>query len=304
VKNSLLKGLITNNLETIDSYLTKSSNNLIEENILIQKTFSKVEKIKTGDFVDISLTIEAIKDISDQYLLATDSIPSGFDLDKQSINANSGLTSYSLSGSKLSLFISSLHMNAPITINYRIQAKTFILASISPAVVVGSMYNESMKAYSNSNVLGSNLISKSIYGEVLKDFSKPNLVELKYSVENQQIYYHILANDAEGIESVKVFIKENSWQNIDLQSTIENEFNGNARIMNGGKIFFYVQIQDVNGNNFESELLFIEIPVIIIEIGLIIGILFFTGIISISGYKISKKKLLKESNFDLEEKNK
>ena len=57
---------------------------------------------------------------------------------------------------------------------------------------------------------------------------------------------------------------------------------------------FYVQVQDKNGNIFESELLSIIVPAIEIATGVLLGVLIITGVISVSGYKYTRKRILKK----------
>ena len=156
------------------------------------------------------------------------------------------------------------------------------------------MYNESAKVYSNSIVLGTNLVTKLANGIIFRDLNVPNILELKYSTQNKKISYHVVANDTEGIGSVKVILKDFYWESFDLQAIIGNACDGSVKIQKGGLVSFYIQVQDINGNNYETEIFIINIPVIVIEIGLIVGVIFLTGIISTTGYLTFKKRLLKQ----------
>ena len=289
LKVNSLQGL---NTIPFESYSSTSSSSLASNTFELIKSYSKTKNIGLGDVISVSLTAKALKDNSDQYLYLSDSIPSGFVLDEQSLENIPGITSYAITGSSLTFFISEMSKDSSLVINYKLQAKTTILASIAPTAFISSMYNDSVKVYSNSIVLGSNILRRSLNGAILTDKINPELTKLQYTIHNQQISFHVEATDSEGIGDVNIFFKEQNWQSIGLQSTTTNNFDGSIQVSNVAKITYYVQVQDVSGNNYESELLTILIPVV--EIGLVIGVLFITGIISVAGYKTSKRYILKK----------
>ena len=236
-----------------------------------------------------------MKTVSDQYLFIRDTIPSGFVVDEESLKQNTGLTSYDLTADSLTLFISSLSQNEHIVISYTIQAKSAILASIAPAATISSMYNENSLIYSQSFVLGDNLLKKNVNGIIQLDLTVPSISELKYTVQNdKKINFEIQADDSEGIGQVTLFYKSQNWNSRDLGTNADGKYIGTIQISNAGEMTFYVQVQDKNGNIFESELLSIIVPAIEIATGVLLGVLIITGVISVSGYKYTRKRILKK----------
>ena len=273
----------------IKSQITTQVTNGLE----LQKTYSKTSNIKVGDFLNVNLNLKAMKSLTDQYFVIEDTIPSGFVIDETSLKQNSGLTSYSISGNSLALYISSLATGQAIQINYLLQAESNILASVANAASVSSMYNTSVKDYSQSFVLGNNLLKRDALGIIQRDVTSPTLSDFKYSIGNdQKINFQVIANDTDGIGQVIIYYKNKNWNSQELQSVQGNTFTGFVKYTNENKLTVYVQIQDVNGNNFDSNYITIDIPMIIINIVVIVGILLLTGIISVTGYEYSKKRLL------------
>ena len=273
----------------IKSQITTQVTNGLE----LQKTYSKTSNIKVGDFLNVDLNLKATKSLTDQYFVIEDTIPSGFAIDENSLKQNSGLTSYSISGNSIGLYISSLANGQTVQISYLLQAESNILASVANSASVSSMYNNTVKGYSQSFVLGNNLLKRDVFGVIQRDVTSPTMSDFKYSIgNNQKINFQVIANDTNGIGQVIIYYKNKNWNSQELQNMQGDTFTGFVKYTNENKLTVYVQIQDVNGNNFDSNYFTIDIPVIIINIVIIVGILLLTGIISVTGYKYSKKKLL------------
>ena len=285
------------NVNTLSGQYLKTSTNQNSIGIELQKSYSKISNIAIGDFITVNIDLTSFKAISDQYLFIKDTIPSGFTVDEESLKQNQDLSSYSLNGDSLTLFLSALSQNKTIPITYKIQAKSTILASIAPAASISSMYNENSMVFSKSFVLGNNLLKRNFNGIVQRDLILPSLSELTYKIQdNKQINFEVSANDTDGIGQVTLFYKDQNWNCRDLVESSVGKYVGSIQASHGGKIKVYVQVQDINGNNFESDVVTIQIPVVVIEGALIIGVLFITGIIGVTGYTYAKKKLLRKKN--------
>ncbi len=217
----------------------------------LERIYSQVGGFQKGDLIYVTLTITNTKQI-ENFLMLEDYIPIGFDLDESTIEHSA--ETYEITTSGITFFFPELKIG-PTVVKYGLIAMSVRQSLVSPAKL-SSMYDEWIKT-SSAAILGDTRIPiDPATGAVIKDLQIPALqsMTLEETLLGSKGVLDIKVNafDNWGIASVRVFIKQASWNMFEC-SKEEEVWRVTAAGLQDGKSQIYVEIIDYAGNVLVSE---------------------------------------------------
>ncbi len=242
---SLSDPSLTTNIEK-PSIQIRSSNGLE-----LSRSYSQMKGFQKGDLVFVTLTITNTEQ-TENFLMVEDYIPVGFELDKSTIKHPA--ETYEITTSGITFFFPELKAGT-IEVSYGLIAMNVRQSLVSPAKL-SSMYDE-WEVTSLPTILGDARISiNSSTGAVVQDLELPILE--KVSVEEVLLAskgvldVEVVALDNWGIASVRIFIKQSSW-NVFECSKETDEWRTIATGLSDGDSQIYLEIIDFAGNVLVSD---------------------------------------------------
>ncbi len=216
----------------------------------LNREYSKTSYINTGDFILVTLTITNDNDTLN-FIMVEESLPAGFTLDMSTIQHS--LDTYAVTSSGITFFFSELS-SGMTTVQYGMVAST-IRQSIAVPAKLSSMY-EDWVVESTPTVFGEARVPVDLTtGEIIKDFTFPVLKEFSLTeVANSNIPYlqvSVSAYDNWGISSVRVFIKQGTWNSFECFQA-DDQWSVKALGITDGSVKAYVELMDFAGNVFVS----------------------------------------------------
>lgn len=225
----------------------------------LTRTYSQFDSFQPGELIYVTLTITNTESI-ENYIMLEDYIPIGFELDETTLESYS--ETYELTPSGITFFFPKLELGET-EVQYGLVAMSVRQSLVSPAKV-SCMYDEWVVA-SSSAILGDIRIPiDPATGAVVQDLQLPILEEtiLEETLIGSSCVQNITVTvcDNWGISSVRVFVKQSSWNMWNLYQT-----NGLWKIiasgLNEGESQIYVEVIDYAGNVLVCEAFSYDIEV-------------------------------------------
>ena len=217
----------------------------------LNREYSKSSYIAIGDLITVTLTITNTNDTMN-FLMVEESIPAGFTLDKSTIQ--DPLATYAVTSSGITFFFAELSTGTT-TVQYGMIASS-IRQSLAVPARLSSMY-EDWIVESAPTVLGESRIPIDIKtGNIVKDLAFPVLERLSLTevVRSNSPYLQVSvsASDNWGISTVKVFIKQGTWNSFECFQE-DDQWSAKALGISDGTVKVFVELMDFAGNVFISS---------------------------------------------------
>lgn len=242
------------------------SQKIMQEGLTLGREYSQSTSYQKGDLVIVTLAITNTKQV-ENFIMLEDTIPSGFDLDSNTIIHPEA--TYEITSSGIAFFFPELAIGTT-TVSYGIIAMDVRQSLVSPAQL-SSMYND-WTILSKSKVLGATRIPiDPSTGNVIKDMEFPSikdllLVEGLYNGE-AVLNIAVKAEDNWGVASVRIFVEQEAWG---MYECIEkgDSWTVQAFKLHDGPSQVYIEVIDLAGNTIVSETLekYLELDSLVIPI--------------------------------------
>jgi hypothetical protein len=257
--------------------------------IEITRTYSQLEGFQKGDLIYVNLSITNNKQM-ENFLMLEDFIPIGFELDDNTIIHSA--ETYKITKSGVTFFFPELELGTTV-IKYGLVAMSVRQSLVAPAKL-SSMYDDWVET-SSPAILGDMRIPiDPITGLVVQDLQLPCLEAITLEetlLESQGVLdINVIASDNWGIASVRIFIKQSSW-NVFECSMEQEDWRVKATGLNDGKSQIYTEIIDLAGNVMISEQFnqYLELEDLAIPILPILGLLSIAIVAGIASSLYIKK---------------
>lgn len=261
-----------------------------KENFVLTREYSETSNYQKGDLVFVSLTITNNLGI-ENFIMLEDAIPTGFVLDENTIQHSA--ESYQVTSSGITFFFPELDTGT-IEVKYGLIAMNVRQSLVSPAKL-SNMYDV-WEVFSSSAILGETRIPVDPKtGDIVQDLQVPILNEIiiDETIRNGKasLSVTIQASDNWGIASVRLFIKQTSWQVYECTEDSQN-WKTSTMDLREGQSRFYVEIIDVAGNVLisESVLQFLEFQDLVIPFIPILALFIFALVAGIAANVLARKK--------------
>jgi hypothetical protein len=245
---------------------TESTQKVIQEELTLEREYSKSTSFQRGALVIVTLSITNTKQ-EENFIMVEDYIPSGFNLDLSTI-AHPEAT-YEITSSGIAFFFPELGIGTT-TVSYGIIAMDVRQSLVSPAIL-SSMYHD-WTILSKSKVLGATRIPiDPSTGNVIKDVEFPEIenLSLEEGVHDGKAVLNVAveAEDNWGVASVRVFVEQEAWG---MYECIEEGDSWTIQVfkLHDGPSQIYVEVIDLAGNTMVSEPLekYLELDSLVIPI--------------------------------------
>ena len=249
----------------------------------ITRSYSQTDSFQKGDLICVTLTITNTKQV-ENFLMLEDYIPIGFELDESTIEHSA--ETYKITKSGISFFFPELEIGK-IEVKYGLVAMSVRQSLVAPAKL-SSMYDVWVKT-SSAAILGDTRIPiDPATGAVVQDLQVPVLedISLEESLIGSKavVNVNVAASDNWGIASVRIFIKQSSW-NVYECSNEKEEWKCIATGLIDGNSQIYLEIIDLAGNvlisdPFNQYLDLNDLVVPVLPILVLLSVAVFVGIAS------------------------
>jgi len=282
----------TDSIESPDIDQKRSVQINQKDDFVLTREYSKTTTFQKGDLVFVSLTLTNNKEL-ENFIMLEDTIPTGFVLDESTIQHSA--ESYQVTSSGITFFFPELNTGT-IEVKYGLIAMNVRQSLVSPAKL-SNMY-DIWEVFSLSAILGETRIPVDPKtGDIIQDLQVPILNDLiiEETIHNGKasLSVTIKASDNWGITSVRLFIKQTTWN---VYECIEDSQNWKVSAMGltEGQGQFYVEIIDVAGNVLISESVsqFLEFQDLMIPFIPILALLIFALVTGFGASVFIKKKRL------------
>lgn len=254
------------------------------------RTYSQVDNFQQGDLIYVTLTITNTGQ-TENFIMLEDYTPVGFELDESTIQHPAKISEITTSG--ITFFFPELE-TGPTEIQYGMIAKS-VRQSIAAPAKLSSMYDDWIIT-SSSTILGETRIPiNPETGEVIKDLQSPVLdsitLEETLLASRGVLDINVAASDNWGVASVRVFIKQSSWEMFEC-SKENDDWSAVASGLSDGTIQIYVEIIDFAGNVLIGEPFsqYVEIGDLAVPILPILGLISVAFAVAIGSSLYLKKK--------------
>lgn len=281
-----------------EQFILESNNN----DLTISREYSKTTSLQKGDTIDVTITIDNDWEEKEFVMIEYD-IPTGFEIIESSLSLIDSLVDYSLTQSRLTLFL--LKLNLGITsINYKITVFD-VGSSISLPVILSSMY-DSWIIESEAQILGDfNVKVDPNTGlpkiDTINPIFKFRTITIKEANRAYDVKIDVLAIDNDEIKSIRILFsgKAGVWQTKDCIA-VEQLEDGSEKYtitlesFEDEELSYIIAIEDLSGNVLYTDVALIIIPAIttvfvFIAIAILIAFAFATAV-SIPTSKLRPKK--------------
>ncbi|MFX0125482.1 MAG: MG2 domain-containing protein [Candidatus Hodarchaeota archaeon] len=225
---------------------------ILQNGLILERKYSKLTSYQKGDLVIVTLSITNTKQV-ENFIMLEDNIPSGFDLDTNTIVHPDA--TYEITSSGIAFFFPELTIDTT-EVSYGIIAID-VRQSLVPPAQLSSMYHDWV-IYSTSEVLGATRIPiDPLTGSVIKDMEFPIIKNLKLEegVQGEEAVLNVAVDavDNWGVASVRVFVEQEAWG---MYECMKKGDTWTTQIfkLHDGPSQVYVEVIDLAGNTQVSEI--------------------------------------------------
>jgi len=261
----------------------------------IEQSVITPQKFIEGSLIQVRVQITNHGNETRRLLIVEGGIPTGTQFDTSTV-LPSFITAFKQKESTVEFFITEIASGETLEFEYRLTALN-LRASSLPAVKLSSMYDD-WSVTSNTVMLGSSSVEYNSMGNKVTDVNAPVLEGLSYSQDKNTLSFVVKAGDENGIESVKVLLKDDAWYTVNLDYTTDTSWKGvfDSLSLTQEKTQVVVIVTDTYGNIRTSDPIQVEIhlPPELIPIVFIICFVIFSVLTAAGSATVVKKKMLKE----------
>ncbi|UCG00682.1 MAG: hypothetical protein JSW11_13810 [Candidatus Heimdallarchaeota archaeon] len=225
---------------------SENTDKILQEGLILERGYSKSTSYQKGDLVIVTLSITNTEQV-ENFIMLEDTVPSGFDLDVNTIVHPDA--TYEITSSGVAFFFPELAMGTT-EVSYGIIAMD-VRQSLVPPAQLSSMYHDWV-IHSTSKVLGATRIPiDPSTGSVIKDMEFPIIQSLKLEegvYDNRAVLnVEVNAVDNWGISSVRVFVEQESWGIYECVKT-DDTWTVKISKLHDGQSRAFVEVIDLAGN--------------------------------------------------------